>query len=143
MMNRQTLLRVSCWRATGIVPATSLALVLGFATPALADSDLTGSWRGGGSVAFSSGAKERARCRARFSKLNKWVYRMSATCATPSAKVAQTAELRKTGKNRYSGNFHNYEFGVSGTIHIKISGSKQSVRLSSEAGSANLRLSKL
>ena len=142
-MIRQTSHFVSNRRAAGIASVASLGLILGFATPALADSDLSGSWRGGGSVAFSSGAKERARCRASFSKLNKWIYRMNATCATASAKVAQTAELRRTGKNRYSGNFHNYQFGVSGTIHIQVSGRKQSVRLKSEAGSASLRLSKL
>lgn len=110
---------------------------------AAAAADLSGSWSGGGQVAFASGAKERASCRAKFNRTGGANYAMSATCATASAKVAQTASLKKTGANSYSGRFFNPEFGVTGSIHITVNGNKQSVTLSSDAGSASFRLSKL
>ena len=68
---------------------------------------------------------------------------MSATCATPSGKVSQSASLHQTTANSYSGNFHNTEFNVSGTIRIRVSGRSQSVSLSSDSGSASFSLSKL
>lgn len=121
-----------------------LGLVTGVAATALADpADLAGSWSGGGSVAFASGASEKARCRAKFSRAGGSSYRMSATCATSSARVAQTANLKKVGANSYVGSFHNPEYNISGSIRITVSGKSQNVSLSSDVGSASLRLSKL
>ena len=108
---------------------------------ALADSDLTGAWRGGGAVAFGSGAKETARCRARFSPTSKNSYALSAQCATPSGSVSQTATVHGRD-NHYQGSFYNADYDASGTIHIVVRGNNQTVRLVSNKGSALLRLSR-
>ena len=44
---------------------------------------LEGSWRGGGSVAFASGQRERADCRAHYQRASGTSYTVTATCATP------------------------------------------------------------
>ena len=106
-------------------------------------ASLTGSWNGNGSISFSSGSKERARCRAHFAKTGASSYAMSATCATPSAKVDQSATLYRSGANSYTGSFFNQQYNTGGSIRITVSGRTQSVRLSGEAGSAIFKLRKL
>ena len=104
------------------------------------DVRLDGSWSGGGAVTFSSGATERARCRAQYRQTSRSGYSLSAVCATSSGRASQTAHLRQVGANRYSGSFFNNEYGVSGTIHVIVRGSSQSVTLTSSSGSARLKL---
>lgn len=124
----------------GLVAGLAL---FGFVMPVRAEpGGLEGSWSGGGAVAFASGAKEKARCRATYNKTSSASYAMSASCATPSGKVQQTASLRKTGANRYAGHFVNSEYGVTGSIVVTVSGNSQSVSLSSDAGTGYFRLSK-
>lgn len=119
------------------------ALLLATAfVPAEADSPgLAGSWKGGGTVTFSSGSSERARCRATFSPSGKSAYDVSATCATQSGTVSQTAFVRGSGSS-YRGTFYNPEFDASGRISISVSGRSQVVRLTSSKGSAVIRLSR-
>jgi hypothetical protein len=113
-----------------------------FMSPAMAESDLSGSWSGGGSVNYNSGSKEKARCRAQFNKIGASSYSMNATCATASGKVSQSATLKKTGANSYAGSFRNPEYNVTGSINVRINGSSQNVSMSSDAGSANFSLSR-
>lgn len=129
--------------AAGAAFAAALALNCTGLSAARADSaPLVGSWSGGGSIAFASGAKEKARCRAYYAKTGEASYRMSATCATASAKVDQTAMLTRTGARTYSGSFFNQQYNTGGSIRITVSGGSQSVRLSGEAGSASFTLRK-
>lgn len=119
------------------------ALVLaaaGLSAPVSA-ADLSGSWKGGGTVTFNGGNKEQARCRATFSPSGKSAYDVSATCATQSGTVSQTAFIRGTGSN-FRGTFYNPEFDTSGKISISVSGGSQVVRLTSNKGSALIRLSR-
>jgi hypothetical protein len=118
----------------------SLALVVPAASNA---ADLSGAWSGGGSIQLASGAKEKARCRARYSRSGGSTYTMSATCATPSAKVAQTAKLRKAGANSYAGQFYNAEYGITGSIRVTLNGNRQTVYLSGDAGSAAFSLKRM
>jgi hypothetical protein len=118
-----------------------LALSLAVATTAASAADLAGSWKGGGTVRFSSGSSEQARCRATFSPSGKSAYDVSATCATQSGTVSQTAFVRGSG-NSYHGTFYNPDFDASGKISIAVSGKSQVVRLNSTKGSAVLRLSR-
>jgi hypothetical protein len=104
--------------------------------------NLAGSWSGGGVVSFASGSRERARCRAHYSRRSSTTYAMSATCATASGRAAQTASLRSVGANSYQGSFYNSEYNISGTIYVVVRGNSQSVQLSSSAGSASLQLSR-
>lgn len=118
----------------------ALVLTAASITPAAA-ADLTGSWKGGGTVTFSSGASENARCRATFSPSGKSAYDVSASCATQSGTVSQTAFVRGSGSS-YRGTFYNPEFDTSGKIQISVSGKSQTVRLTSTKGSAIIRLSR-
>jgi hypothetical protein len=101
---------------------------------------LEGSWHGGGSVAFASGQRERAQCRAQYRRASGTSYTLTATCATPSGRATQTATLRRVGGNTYRGQFHNSEYDVTGTIFVTVGGNRQSVRLSSDSGSASFEL---
>ncbi len=101
---------------------------------------LEGSWRGGGSVAFASGQRERAQCRAHYRRASSSSYSLMATCATPSGRATQTAIVRRVGGNTYEGRFHNSEYNVSGTIYVTVGGNRQSVRLMSDSGSASFEL---
>jgi len=105
-------------------------------------ASLEGAWNGGGTVSFASGGTEQARCRARFSRAGEHSYAVNATCATASGRAAQTATVRQVGNNRYSGNFYNSEYSISGVIDIVVHGSSQTVRLISDGGSAVLNLSR-
>jgi hypothetical protein len=97
---------------------------------------LDGSWSGGGSVTFPSGAKESARCRANFKKRGAESYLVSARCASASGKVEQSALLTYVGGNQFSGSFFNTEYKVDGTITVTVSGNTQNVSISSPAGSS-------
>ena len=103
---------------------------------------LEGAWSGGGQVSFGSGARENARCRARYSRRSNEGYIVNAVCATPSVRAVQTASLHKIGENKFRGTFYNREYGISGTIYVVVRGNTQSVRLTSESGWASLTLSR-
>jgi hypothetical protein len=105
-------------------------------------ASLAGSWSGGGWVSFSSGNKERARCRAHYSRAGGSSYALSATCATASGSASQTATVYQVGPNRFRGSFHNVEYNISGSIRIVVSGNSQSVTLAGEGASASLSLSR-
>lgn len=117
------------------------ALLLTSTAASAASADLAGSWKGGGTVTFTSGATEQARCRATFSPSGKSAYDVSATCATQSGTVSQTAFVRGSGSS-YRGTFYNPEFDATGKISIAVSGRSQVVRLNSNKGSAVIRLSR-
>ena len=120
---------------------SALMLALAVAPAPAGAADLAGSWKGGGTVTFSSGQTEQARCRATFSPSGKSSYDVSATCATQSGTVSQTAFVRGSGGS-YRGTFYNPEFDASGKISISVSGRSQTVRLTSSKGSALIRLSR-
>ena len=123
----------------GLLMATS-AVVLGPGQGCA--TDLQGSWSGGGPISFASGAKEYAKCRARYTRASNQGYVVSAVCATASARAAQTATLHKIADNRYRGTFYNREYGISGIITVIVRGATQSVSLTSDAGWASLKFSK-
>jgi hypothetical protein len=130
--------------AMGVTLAAAMGLSLAGFTAAHAESAvLVGTWAGNGSINFSSGSKEKARCRAHFAKTGERSYEMSASCATASAKVDQSAQLTKTGANSYAGSFFNQQYNTGGSIRITVSGRSGSVSLSGEAGTAFFSLRKL
>jgi len=123
-----------------LVALISLASVV-LSDPARAQSArLDGTWSGSGSVSFASGSQESARCQAHYSRTSSTTYTLSATCATASGRASQTATLRHVGGNNYQGSFHNSEYSISGTIYVSVAGNRQTVRLTSGAGSASFEL---
>lgn len=136
-----------CGRVAALGPLTmalSLILAAGLAAPVRADPGaLDGSWSGGGSVSYPSGAQERAKCKASYKHQSGTTYSVNAVCASASGKVSQTATIQRTGDNAYSGSFVNKEYGVDGSIHVQLQGSNsQSVTLIGGGGTANFRLSR-
>ena len=129
------------WMEAAVIALSLLLVSLAFAGPGAAQpADLAGSWSGGGSVSFASGQRERARCRAQYSRTSRTSYALRATCATASGRASQTATLRYVGGNSYQGNFYNREYDISGTINVSVGGNRQIVRLSSGSGSAVFEL---
>jgi hypothetical protein len=130
-------------RASVFAAVLAGAMGLSFAGAEAAESVmLVGTWAGNGNINFASGSKESARCRAHFSKTGESSYEMSASCATPSAKVDQTAQLTKVGANSYVGRFFNEQYNTGGSIKITLSGRTGTVNLAGEAGTAFFRLRK-
>lgn len=130
--------------AVALAAALSISL-LGLLAPSSSFADsvsLDGSWRGSGWVKFDNGKRERASCRAYYSRVSPSEFTLRANCATRSAKATQTARVHKTGKSAYSGTFFNKEFGVSGNIYVSVKGRSQHVRLSGSGASATFRLRK-
>jgi hypothetical protein len=129
--------------AAGLAALVGMAVAVADPTPGAAQAaNLEGSWNGGGNVQFSSGKSERARCRASFSKRGANSYDMSAVCASASGRASQTAQLTRTGANRYSGNFQNSEYGVTGSISVSVNGNSLNASLSGGGGSASLNLNR-
>jgi hypothetical protein len=124
--------------ALGLLPHSGLAQ----AVKRVGAAGLEGSWSGGGTVTFTSGVREQARCRARYNRAGNNSYNVNAVCATASGRAAQTATVRQVGENRYSGSFFNSEYSVSGTMYIVVRGASQTVRLISSSGSGILTLSR-
>jgi hypothetical protein len=130
-------------KISSVVLVVFATLAGGGTSSALAQSaSLDGSWSGGGKLTMPSGAVESARCRVSYSRESKSSYSANASCATPSGRVNQSASLRQTGANTFSGSFHNAEYGVTGSINVVVSGSSQSVSLNGGGASASLRLSR-
>ena len=125
----------------GLLAVGVVAAVVTTPSPVAAEgTSLEGSWSGGGTVRFPSGESERARCRANFRKRGGSSFSMTATCATTSAKIEQTASVERTGPNRYSGGFQNSEYNISGSINITVKGNTLAASLSGGGGSAHFSL---
>src|SRR5262249_2378180 len=117
------------------VPATGLP-------PKKPATGLEGSWSGGGTVSFASGATERARCRAHYRRAGATSYTLNATCATASGRASQTASVRQVGENKYAGSVYNSEDGRFVGVSVVWHGKSQTVRLRSDSGSAVINLSR-
>ena len=126
-----------------LAAGATLAMLLGAAVAAHAENaSLEGSWSGSGTVTFPTGGTEAARCKASFRRQTDDKFSMNALCATPSGKVAQTAQLERIGGNRFSGDFQNSEYGIAGQINIVIRGNSLNAALNGGGASASLKLSK-
>jgi len=122
------------WKVAGLA-----LMAAAFLAPEARAEGIAGSWSGGGVVVFSDGHRERARCRAHYSQSGRSAS-LNGVCATASGSVDQSAELRQTGPNSYSGSFYNSSFGIQGSIHVSVHGNSQSVSLRGGGGSASLSL---
>ena len=123
--------------------AAALMLIGSAVRPTAAENaSLEGSWSGSGTVTFPTGGTEAARCKASFRRQSDDKFSMHALCATPSGKVAQTAQLSHIGGNRFAGDFQNPEYGISGQINIVVRGNSLNAALNGGGASASLKLSK-
>lgn len=122
--------------------AAACLLALGLASADAQQGTLEGAWSGSGTVTFSTGNSELARCRASFRKQGGDRFAMNAVCATPSGRVAQTAQLGRVSNNKYSGEFFNSDYGVTGNINITLRGNNLTALLSGGGASASFNLSR-
>lgn len=133
-------------RAGSLTPTLAFAFCALLANLAFSDvsaaepGSLEGSWSGTGSVSFTTGVKETVHCRVRYTRTSNISYFVSATCATSSGKTTQSANLQGVATNRYRGSFRNSDYNVSGMIYVAVHGDRQTVTLTSDVGSASLRL---
>jgi hypothetical protein len=127
-------------KAAGLLKVAGVTLMAAaFLVPQAHAEGIGGSWSGGGTVVFSDGHRERARCRVHYSPSGREVS-LNGVCATASGSADQTANLRQTGPNSYAGSFSNAQYGIEGSIHVTVHGSSQSVSLRGGGGSASLTL---
>ena len=129
------------------IPAAMLALALGMpATASFASAaTITGSWSGRGSVTLiPSGQVEHVSCRVSYEKGDDRgrTFVLHATCATTAGTFAQSGRVVKHSSSRYTGSLYSDQYSVSGKVNISISGSRQTINVSSSKGRGVLNLSK-
>jgi len=129
-----------------IIPATmlTLALSLPLVTSASAASIL-GSWSGRGSVTLiPSGHVEPVSCKVRYEKGDKKgrTILVHATCATTAGSFVSTGRVVKRSSSKYAGRLYSGEYEVLGRVTISVSGSRQTVIVSSPRGKASFKLRK-
>lgn len=130
-----------------IIPAALLAAALSLpvATSASAASNIIGSWKGRGSVKLTNGQVEPVSCSVRYvpgNDVNNKTVVLHATCATTAGTFVQSGRVIQRGGSSYSGRLFSEQYSVSGDVNISVSGSRQTVRISSPKGSGSLSLRK-
>lgn len=129
-----------------IIPAALLAaaLSLPLATSASAAANIIGSWKGRGSVKLTSGHVEPVSCSVRYESGDSSgkTYVLHATCATTAGTFQQSGRVVKRSGSSYTGRLYSDQYSVSGDVSISISGTRQTVRVSSPKGSGSLSLRK-
>jgi hypothetical protein len=129
-----------------IVPAALLAVALGMplASSASAAASIIGTWKGRGSVKLTSGQVEPVSCKVSYSKgdAKGKTFTLDANCSTTGGTFAQSGRVSKRSANSYRGSLYSDQYAVSGKVTITVSGSSQTVRISSSKGSGSLSLSK-
>lgn len=103
---------------------------------------LEGSWSGSGYFKPSNGKRESIRCRVSYRKVTNKLYSASGTCANPSGTIRQSAQLTKVSNKKFVGVFSNKEFNINGKARVVLSGNRQTVTLTSQSGSGQMRLRK-
>lgn len=130
-----------------IIPAVLLAAAvsLPLATSASAAANILGSWKGRGSVKLTNGQVEPVSCSVRYEPggdVNNKTILLYATCATTAGTFVQSGRVIRRGGSSYSGRLFSQQYSVSGDVSISVSGSSQTVRVSSPKGSGSLSLRK-
>lgn len=131
-------------RKSGLAMAVAAIVMCAVAPGGVAAQGVSieGLWSGGGYAEVESGKRERVRCRVRYTRETPDVFGVSAVCASQSVKLTQTGTVSRVGSNRFAGEFYNPEYDISGRVRVVVSGSSQSVTLTSARGSGSLSLSR-
>jgi hypothetical protein len=118
-----------------------IALSSAFADRATAQtSGLAGTWSGTGRVVLATGDTERARCRATIRKQTGRTFSISAVCATPSTRIAQTARVQQISTSGYEGRFFNREYDITGNIWITLRGNRLAATLTGGGATGTMSL---
>ena len=102
---------------------------------------IEGSWSGSG-IARYQGRVDRLVCPVNFAQIGEKSFRVSALCSTGDRRYEQSGRVSRVGPNRYSGWVYNTQFNERGNVSVSQSGSRLSVTVSGDRGTANLTLSR-
>lgn len=131
--------------ATGPLALTALAVTLALigllpASAIAQTSGLAGNWSGTGRIILTTGDTERARCRASIRQQAGRTFAVSAVCATPSTRIAQSARVQQVSANAYEGQFYNREYDVGGRIWIRLRGDRLTATLTGGGATGTMNL---
>jgi hypothetical protein len=90
-------------------------------------ADLPGSWAGTGTIALSSGTKERIRCKAEYRLVTRTNLQLEITCASDSYKFELQANVAASGQS-LSGNWTELSRRVAGQIAGNVAGDRIQAR---------------
>jgi hypothetical protein len=107
---------------------------------AAAPAGLEGSWSGSG-IAKYQGRTDRLFCRVSFARYGSKSFKVSSSCTSGSAQYQQAGTVSGSG-GRYSGHIFNQQYNERGTLALSQRGSRLSVTVTSERGTATLSLSR-
>lgn len=110
------------------------------ATSAMAaPASIEGSWAGSGTARHKSGT-EAVRCRVSYSASTGRTFLFNATCATTAGTFRQSGRLVKVSSSSYRGRAYSGQYRATGKVSVSVSGNRQSIRVTSDIGSASLTL---
>ena len=121
------------------LPVVVLGVML--ETAHAAPATIEGSWSGSG-IARYQGRVDRLVCRVNFAQIGEKSFRVSALCSTGDRRYEQSGRVSSVGPNRYRGWIYNTQFNERGNVSVSQSGSRLSVTVSGDRGTANLTLSR-
>ena len=125
--------------ALSLLPVIVLCAMLEAAQAAPAT--IEGSWSGSG-IARYQGRVDRLVCRVNFAQVAPKSFRVSAFCSAGDRRYEQSGSVSSTGRDRYRGWVYNAQFNERGNVVVSQSGSRLSVTVSGERGTASLTLSR-
>jgi hypothetical protein len=129
-----------------IIPAAVLAIGISvpLAASASAAASIIGSWSGRGSVTLTSGQVEPVSCKVSYESGDDRgkTFVLNARCATTAGIFVQSGRVVRRSSNSYSGRLYSEQYSVSGNVSITVSGSRQTISVSSSKGRGRLSLSK-
>lgn len=127
-----------------VIHAAILAAALSapLATTASAAASILGSWSGRGTVKLTSGQVEPVSCNVRYEEGGGRTFVLSARCASTAGTFVQSGRVVQRSSSSYTGRLYSDQYSVSGDVVISVSGSSQTVRVSSPKGSGSLSLRK-
>jgi hypothetical protein len=145
VMNSQTSLLISTKRRSCPFKASALSIgVLLWIAPSFAQdrespfAPLAGAWTGSGTIALSSGAKERIRCQANYKLGSATATSLNLTCASDSYKFELESDVVIAPGGALSGIWTETTRHVAGRIVGRMTGSQIAVRAEGQTFSALL-----
>ena len=138
MANQQNIRRWA--KLAGLAIATATMVQLPGQSFAASAASIKGNWVGTGQVKLQSGNQERVSCRVKYGRIAGQEFSVVARCATSGTHIDQSGQLKRLSADRYVGNIHNEQFNVTARVTVTVSGGRQTVSISSNQGSATLRL---
>jgi hypothetical protein len=134
-----SLVRVLMRYAHSLLPVIVLFAMLETAQAALVT--IEGSWSGSG-IARYQGRVDRLVCRVNFAQVGQKSFRVSALCSAGGRRYEQSGHVSNVSRNRYSGWVYNAQFNERGAVLVSQSGSRLSITVSGDRGTASLTLSR-